>query len=277
MRFEKELNFAMDTASKAGKLLMNYHGKQNEPEWATPTNFKIVVDKMSDDLIFSEIRREFPEDDIYSEERNPFDRGRSRKWVYDPVDGTIPYTIHQSDNFSVAIGLVVDETPILGIVYMPKRDELYRAIIGEGSFCNGYSIRVSEQDNINRAVVGLDEGKETIYYRRTSFTPIMSKLNSPEGIAVSVRSACASACLCQVASGKPNNNLPLIGRLEAYLGHSLEPWDMAATVPIIREAGGIVTHFSGEEWKFSRMNEGDPSILAANSILHKKLVDLINV
>jgi len=114
--------------------------------------------------------------------------------------------------------------------------------------------------------MGLDDGKETADFRRDSMAPFWQQAAGPKGVTTVVRYACASSALCQVASGRANPNLPFVGRLDAYLAGSLEPWDMAASVAIIREAGGKVTNLIGEEWTLR-----DPSILAANPELHSSL------
>ncbi len=110
--------------------------------------------------------------------------------------------------------------------------------------------------DINKAVVGLDCGK----VERGKIIDYQRKLLSEKGVTCTVSYACATVSLGLVASGK----------LNAYLGLSLEPWDMAAAVVINREAGGKVTAINGKEWEF-----GDSSIVAANPKLHQKLIDFL--
>ncbi|MDO8509322.1 MAG: inositol monophosphatase [Nanoarchaeota archaeon] len=276
MSYLCELEFAINTAQKAGAFLMQNFGNENKPIWTAETketNFKIQMDKESDKILRKEIMNNFPEDDIYSEEAEDIDRGRKRKWVFDPIDGTIPYTMHQNNNWSVAIGLVEDRTPVLGVVYMPERDELYHAFIDGGAFCNGFLVKVSQQKELSKAFMGFDGGKVIPgWWNRGSFAELRSKLESDGGgVAMLYGTGCASVPLCQVASGTPDFRLPGVGRIDGYLGGALEPYDMVAQVPIIREAGGIVTHLNGNEWKFSKLYRGDPTILAANPDLHRTL------
>ncbi len=274
--YELERMFAIETAQKAGEFLMLYYGQQDAPEWNTTTNFKTAVDDMSDNLIRQAITEHFLDDDIYSEEVDPLDRGRERKWVFDPLDGTLPYITHQNNNFSVAIALIEGNKPVVGAVFMPARKELYVGVNGQGAFCydGQYNepILVSSQDNINKAIIGLDDGKEISgWFKRSTLSPLLARMSAPDGVSCFLRTGCASVPLCQVASGRPNISQPLIGRLDVYIGAALEPWDMAAEVVIVREAGGKVTHLNGKEWEFSRLYQGDPSILAANPKLHEKL------
>ncbi len=278
MDYESELEFTIETARLAGNLLMENFGGQHSPQWTSETketNFKIAMDKKSDNLIRTAIKQSFPEDDIYSEEAEDVDRGRERKWVFDPIDGTEPYANHTSNNWSVAIALIKDKTPVLGVVYMPQRGELYRAVTGNGAYCNNIPIRVSQESSINKVRMGVDGGKKIDGWFDANSLSILKNRLEPN-IAILLGFACASVPLCQVASGFPDSRLPRVGRLEAYLGGALEPWDMAAEVPIIREVGGKVTHLSGKEWQFSKYKQGDPTILAANPVLHQKLIDYLS-
>ncbi len=91
--------------------------------------------------------KSFPDHNIYSEEQQNVDRGSEFTWVVDPLDGTIPYTFGISDHFSVSIALVKKNTPILGVIYAPKRNELYVAEKGEGAFCNDFRIHYGHQQS----------------------------------------------------------------------------------------------------------------------------------
>ena len=260
MSFQIEKKFAIETAQEAGNLLMRNYGRMQSLDWHSRTNFKIEVDDLSDKLIRKRIEDTFPEHNIYSEEQEGIDRNSEFSWVIDPLDGTIPYTYGISDHFSVCIALVKEKEPVLGVIYAPKRNEIYVAEKGAGAFCNADAISVSLEDNINHALVGTDPGRESKQYRRQDFAPTYRRLYSSNGIVALLCSGCASVPLALVASGK----------LHAYLSNRLEPWDMAAAVPIIREAGGKVTNIKGKEWEL-----GDTTILAANSKLHYSLLDFI--
>lgn len=253
--------FAISIAKEAGELIMKSYGKIKSLDWNARTHFKTKVDDASDRLIRQRIREFCPEHSIYSEEGENLDTGSEYKWVCDSLDGTIPYTLGITDHFSVAIALVKGKTPILGVINAPKRKELYVAEQGKGAFCNNKPIRVSLEDNISHVIMGLDAGKETEHFKRTSLAEYCKKVLAPDGITCFVCSGCASVPLCLVASGK----------LHAYMALSLEPWDMAAAVIINRETGAKVTNFNdGKEWKL-----GNESILVANPKLHSKLYSFL--
>lgn len=262
MAKSRYLQFAIDTALEAGnEILMKNYGKMQELEWNAKQHFRTEVDKMSDELIRRKIKENFPLHNIYSEEGKGLDQKSRFSWVVDPLDGTIPYRYGITDHFGVCISLLEDKTPIVGVVYAPKRGELYFAEQGKGAFCNDQPISVSLEENVNRVIMGLDGGKETETFKRANLAKYIEKIYSPNGITCFTASGCASVPLCLTASGK----------LHAYMALSLEPWDMAAAVIINREAGARVSNLKGQEW-----NIDDESIVSANPKLHGKLLELLN-
>lgn len=253
----EEQIFSIDCAKKAGELIMKYFKKMPKLIWKGKTDFKTEVDDKCDLLLRNMIQTRFPKDTIYSEE-TPYKKGSSeREWYIDPLDGTFMFEADIGDQFGVAIALTQDNIPILGTIYFPKRDELYTAQIGKGASCNGTPITVAKPIPINKVKMGINHGK----FERIKLIPYLDKLWSENGVTVCILLACATAPLCFTAAGK----------LNAYMAVGLEPWDMAAAVPIIREAGGKVTHFDGREWIIGK----DSSILTAHPKLHKKIVDFL--
>lgn len=248
--------FALRTAQKAGKLLMDNYGKMQQLSYKLKTNFKTQVDDRSDKLIRDAIAENFPNHNIYSEESHDKKTDAEFSWIIDPLDGTLPYTFGISDHFSVSIALVKDKVPIVGVIYAPKRGELYVAEQGKGAFCNNSPVHVAAIGNINKAMIGVDYGK----LEREKITCYHRKLLSENGVTYPISYGCASISLALVASGK----------LHGYLALKLEPWDMAAAVVLIREAGGKVTTIEGKDWKL-----GHVSILTANSKLHNELLSFL--
>lgn len=252
-----ELSFAVQCAMTAGSIQMEYYEKAHRREWKSETDFKTEVDDRCDALIRENIHQRFPNDTIYSEETATYSGTSTRSWVVDPLDGTFMYEAGIGDQFGVAIALEIRNEPILGVLYFPKRDELYTAEKGQGAFCNGDPIRVSGLNNLRQVKMGVNHGK----LGRGRLLRPLKKLWAKDGVTVCILLACATAPLAFTAAG----------RLHAYMAIGLEPWDMAAAVIIIREAGGKVTHLNGEEWELG----DDPSILAANPALHQKLLDFL--
>lgn len=252
------LPFAIEIAKKAGKVLLDFQKQKRnlDPTWKSPTNFKTAADDASDTLICNAIHKRFPEHAIYSEESGVFAKSSSEYlWIVDALDGTLGFTSDITDHFTVSIGLARGKKPIMGVLYAPKRKSLYAAYEGLGATCNGEPISVSFVEDINKVMMGIDSGKKK--GMRASHLPYFRKLMRNDGITCAFTTACATVPLALVAEG----------RMHAYLATALEPEDMTAAVCIIREAGGKVTNLSGKNWEID-----DMSILAANPVLHRKLM-----
>lgn len=249
-KYSHFLMFAKNVAAGAAEILMKHYGKLQVQTWKDYTNFKTAVDDESDKFIREAIRTAYPDHSVISEELDDYETGSEFKWVVDPLDGTLPYTFQTTDHFSVCIALCQNGIPVVGVINAPKRGEVYTAELGCGAFCNDQPIRVSQETEINHVLMGLDPGAKD----RMPYIDFLRKvMKQPQGVMCTVQSGCASVPLCLVAKGN----------LHAYLATSLLPWDMAAAVCIIREAGGLVTHTDGVDWKL-----GGPSILACNPTLH---------
>lgn len=244
--------FAIEIATEAGKIIAGFYDRRLDQIWTGRSHFKTAADDASEALIRKMIHERYPSHNIWSEEGGRSDKGSPYTWVWDAVDGTIPMFTGISDHFSICGALFIEGAPILGVANAVKRGEIYVGEIGNGAYCNWKPIIVSEETEINRLLMGIDSGKGN----RAAHIPFLERAYQPDGITCAFMSGCASVPLLLVASGA----------MHAYLATSLEPEDMAAAVPIIREAGGKVTNLKGEEWKL-----GDVSILAANPVLHEKL------
>ena len=252
-------DFATALAKEVGqKLMEQYRHTQKRAHSKIGTDLKIQLDQEIDHHIRERIGATFPDHAINSEEDENKEGESSYRWIIDPLDGTIGYT-RKIGHFGVAIGLVKDEKPILGIFYAPKDDEFYEAYEGEGARLNGQELSATEEPvtELNGAVVAMDFGKEN----RTAHTPYHDKLLRKDGVIYPLSLASAATSLCYVADG----------RLDAYASLKLEPWDMTAAVVILREAGYKVTDSTGKEWEL-----GDESILAANPALHQKILELFH-
>lgn len=249
-------DFAVKVAREAGALVLDNWGKGHQLEWTALTNFRTEIDRRSDVLIRQAIIKNFPQHNIISEEDQPRMVGSEFSWVVDSLDGTLPWAFGINDWFAVCIAFVRYKDPILGVVFAPKRDELYVGIPGQGAFLNGQPISVSTETNINHVLLGIDPGKTN----RIGILSLLEKLRGPNGITCDFSGGCASVPLSFVGSGS----------LHAYMAASLDPWDQAAAVAIDRAAGAKVTNLEGKEW-----NLDDSSILVANPILHRNIFDFL--
>lgn len=243
---------------------------------ATHTEVKTKIDKDVDNMLREEILRVFPNDAILSEE-NDFRKGSSgRTWVNDSIDGTLNLQGPLFGTLGVCVALAVDRVPVLGVIFSPDlktgRRGGGRIWIGQTGKTTLYSsdypnvkpteAHVSNCHIRNQAIGGYDGGKKN----RTAVVPITQKLEQDGiGVTCGYRMGSASMGLVAVAIGDRR-----VG-WDFYLATSLQPEDMAATVPIIIGAGGAVTTLDGRPWTIE-----EPSILAANPVLHADLLTYLN-
>lgn len=249
--------FAVETARGAGEILMAHYGKMHHLDWKTLTNYKTQVDDESDLFIRGRIEGWFPDHQIISEEFDPKETHSEYMWVEDPLDGTLPYSTGANDNFSVNIALCRGRTPIVGVTWMPKRDQLFVAEAGKGATLNGKPIRVSSEEHPNHALIGGDLCRDVDPKYLVNYGRLLGK----DGVVCQFAHGCASVPIALTAAGQ----------IHGYWALKLLPWDMAAGVIINREAGARVTTITGKEWEL-----GDPSILVANPVLHAKLGKFLN-
>lgn len=255
------VQFMTVLAQQAGAVIMKYlrQGERLTKEWTSKTHFSTAADRAVGELLRNAVAETYPEYNIMSEELPEHATGSRYTWVFDELDGTIPFRTGM-DTFTTCLALCDGTMPIAGVVYAPRRKELYVACNGSCATMNGRLISVSSETNINHVLMAIDSGKATEKdpKARCRKIPYLDKLLRHDGIACDLNLGCASVPLCFTARGLH----------QAYLATSLNPEDMAAAVVIIRQAGGRVTNLKGEEWQL-----GDPSILAANPILHQILFD----
>lgn len=250
----KILEFMVSLAKKAGKIQMENYGKPYKTDWEQQ-HMRTEIDKKIGIMTRKEINKKYPDFSIFSEEL-PEQLGNNWIFVIDEIDGTNPYFRQFSDHFCFSIGLYIGKRPIAGVVFAPKRNEMY---VGSeyGAFCNSKPIKVSRTHDINKVWMEISPGK----HNRTKHIPYLERAYSDNGICASVHfGSFASSCI-----------LVACGKLDAFLATSPEPEDVAGSVPILSAAGAKVTNLKGEPWQL-----GDP-IFVANPVLHKKLFDFLNL
>lgn len=248
--------FAIKLAKNAGKILLKHYGKIQKLDYKTKTDFKTKVDDEVDAFIRESITKVFPDHNILSEENKDKIGESDYTWIVDPLDGTIPYTYGVTDHFAVSIALAKDNVPFLGVIYAPLRKELYVAEQGKGAFCNGKKLKIGNAQPLNQALIGADYCK----VNRTAILPLMNKLLTKDGVTYIVTNACGSVALALV----------VLGKLHGYFALTLEPWDIAAGVVLLEEAGIKVTSITGKPWHIK-----ESSLLAAHQTLHKELLKVI--
>lgn len=248
--------FVQDIARDAGRIQRDaYHNVHN---WRTKSgrgDIVTEVDEACEKLIIDRIRQEYPTDPILSEEAGALGVEEDRPvWVIDPLDGTRNY-MAGIPFFCVSIGLVRRGVAELGVVYDPIHDEMFFAQRGGGAFLNGEPIRVSEERSIEDSIISVAWVRRKVDRHR--FMRYIERLS--KDTSYFRRLGSAALVSCYVACG----------RIHAYLQGGLSPWDMAAGVLLVEEAGGCVTDFDGGPVD---LRHGDIEVVMANPELHAVLL-----
>lgn len=259
-QFNEITNLAIKSAIEAGKILEEGFG----------TNFQIYskegrnnlvteFDKKSENYIIDSILKIFPNHSILAEESGKSKSFNSDEilWVIDPLDGTVNFA-HNLPIFSVSIAAVKNNEIISGIIYHPILKELFVAEKNNGSYLNNKKIQVSKSNNLESSflVTGFPYDLEI---QNSNYLDIFKNFVSM-GIPVR-RLGSAALDLAYVANG----------RFDGFWELNLKPWDVAAGILIVQEAGGTVTQFDG-----TTSGIYDNSILATNNHLHKSILKEIN-
>lgn len=257
----KYIDFMKEIAKNAGNIQTDYIGKISHISFKDvkgKNDIVTEVDNKCEELIVSNIRSEFPEHDILAEEGGYISHKDSDfKWIIDPLDGTMNYT-HTYPYYCISIALEYKGEVIEGVVYDPSRDEAFSAVKGEGARLNGLDIKVSNSHMLEKSLVV----SGTLYYqneklRRRSRQILTRIADVARGVR---RDGSAALDLCYVAAG----------RSDGFWEFGLNPWDVAAGVLMVREAGGLVTDFSSGTYDIYCKEH-----LATNSRIHEQLLSLI--
>jgi len=253
------LDFAVEVARAAGGILNHYAKREKFVELKGRANLVTAADKDSEALIISAIRNRYPEHDILAEESGSFSSmGFSNaKWVIDPLDGTTNYA-HQYPFYCVSIALEQNGVVTCGVVYDPLRDELFTGSRDRGSFLNGERLSVSDARKLSDALLltGFP------YNLRDHLDRLVEQFQVflYESQAVR-RGGSAALDLCYLAAG----------RCDGFWELNLQPWDTAAGMVILEEAGGRVTDFKGNAFSIYLKE-----LVASNALVHEEMLELLD-
>lgn len=249
-----ELETAISAIKEAGRIVMEYYGKATvsyKPDRSLVTEADTESERAIKDILLGE----FPDYPILGEETGRTGKESEYLWIVDPLDGTTNYTF-RNPFFDISVALTHKSDPILGVVLYPPQDELYHAEKGIGAYLNNTKIVVSGTKEIDKSVVTFCHGRDQGSVKR-----MISAFAKLKVINNKVRQLGAAALeLCYVACG----------RVDAFFMTGMNPWDVAAGTVILREAGGKVTDFRGNNFS---MNSQD--ILGSNIRLHEDLLKIL--
>lgn len=247
---------AVLAAKKSGKMLLVKFKNFDRGSVKLKAHKEIMTqaDLDSEKIILREIKKNFPDHRILSEESGGTSNQSDFLWIVDPIDGTTNFSIH-NPLFAISIGVAYKGKIILGVVYAPFLDELYIAEKGKGATMNSRRIKVSQ--NTKKSIHAFCHGSEKKHKKKAIEYYEKQKLNEIDCRQL----GSASIELAYVASG----------RLESIMIPGARSWDVVAGILLVREAGGRVTDFSGREW-----NLDSKDMLATNKKIHKEVLKVIN-
>ncbi len=247
------LDIATEAALAGGAILQAYAGKVEIHEKGRPGDLVTAADKAAEAAILKVIQRHFPDHAILAEESGQVGADQSEfLWAIDPLDGTTNYA-HQYPFFACSIGLLIQGIPSVGVIFDPSRQDLFRAARGLGATCNRQPIQVSQTATLSQSLLVTGFAYDRRETPDNNYAEFCHFTHLTQGVR---RGGAASMDLAYVACGK----------LDGFWERGLSPWDMAAGVVIVEEAGGKVTAY--DQGPFL-INSG--RILATNGFIHAAL------
>ncbi len=243
----------VEIAREAGALLMEYFHQHVKVEYKGEADLVTIADRQSEILIRERIKKLWPDHDVLGEEQGLVDSGSDYRWYVDPLDGTTNFA-HGFPVFCVSMALEYKHQRIAGVVYDPTRDELFAAEKGSGAYLNQRRIQVSKTANLAECLVATGFPSHKRHKNPNIYFYHQITLRT-HGVR---RAGSAALDLCCVASG----------RFEGFWEFNLNPWDTAAGVLIVEEAGGKVTDFHGAPFRIDSRET-----LASNGAVHPALLD----
>ena len=251
---EKALDAVQGVARKVGMMQRENLGRQDLVMNQKSTSIDIVteIDRRSDDAIVGFLRQEYPTHSILAEESGESGEASEYRWVIDPLDGTTNYA-QGLPIFAVSIALEFRREPILGVVYEPVTDEMFTALKGQGAYLNGIRLKIGAKKDLIDCVlatgfpydIAINSVNNVDY-----FTSMVTKVRAIR------RMGAAAYDLACVASG----------RFDGFWELCLSPWDVAASILFVKEAGGVVLPFRTDR---------KISIVAGNEIISRQMMAVL--
>jgi myo-inositol-1(or 4)-monophosphatase len=239
-------------AREAGSLLMGHFRRHVKIEYKGDVDLVTVADRESEALILERIQQHFPGHDVMGEEGARIETGGEYKWYVDPLDGTTNFA-HGYPVFCVSLAVERRGQRVAGVIYDPTRDEMFRAELGGGAWLNDKAIHVSVTAKLGDCLIATGFPSHKRHKNPNIYFYHQLTLRT-HGVR---RAGSAALDLCNVAAG----------RYEGFWEFNLNPWDTAAGVLIVEEAGGKVTDFSGGDFEIASRET-----LASNGLVHDALL-----
>ncbi len=255
MNHPKIKSTLLKALDRAGKVLKSSINAKKKIEKKSELSLVTQIDKKCEKIIVQTIRQAFPDHALLTEESPPM-AGKGSRWIIDPLDGTTNFA-HSYPVAVVSIGYEENGVLTAGGVYDPFREELFLAFKGKGATLNGKKIKVSPTPGLNDSLLCTGfpyDRREKIDDYLPIFRAFTMKV---QGIR---RSGAAALDICYVACG----------RFDGFWELKLQPWDKAAAMVILEEAGGKLTDFSGNKLTLDSIQNA-----VSNSRIHKEMLQVL--
>ncbi|HKC51140.1 MAG TPA: inositol monophosphatase family protein [Myxococcota bacterium] len=251
------LRLATEIAREAGGIARErFHDPRTIRTKTSEIDLVTDVDHALDRLIRERILGARPSDALLTEENAAASGTSGVRWIVDPLDGTTNYA-HAFPHFAISIGVEVDGERAVGVVFDPMRDELFSAERGRGAQLNGKAIRVSEISELRRALLA------------TGFSYDVHQKRTPNLVHFERFVGCAQA-IRRAGSAALDFSYVACGRFDGYWELHLAPWDVAAGLLLVEEAGGRVTDFDAGPAPGS-----GERIVASNGRVHAAMLEVL--
>jgi myo-inositol-1(or 4)-monophosphatase len=254
---EPKLADLEELARAAGEILREGFGSALQVENKGAIDLVTQVDKEAEAFLLQQISERFPESQALGEEGGRLSGAGEGKWFIDPIDGTTNFA-HGLPIFCVSIGYAKADELLLGVVYNPIHEELYKAERGDGAQLNEKSIHVNQVESVGDSMLV------------TGF-PYDIRTNPDNNLAEYARFALRTHGVRRLGAAALDLCYVAAGYVDGYWEKSIKPWDIAAGALIVQEAGGLVTDINGNLDFMSQKH-----ILAANPTLHAEMLKLLH-
>ena len=254
------INVMVKACRKAAKILIRDFGEIENLQVSVkgPGDFVTASDKKVEKILVDELQKARPTYSILSEEIGEINNDEFFKWIIDPIDGTSNF-LHGIPHFAISIGLEHNKEIICGIIYDPIKDEIFTAEKGNGAYLNNKRMRVSSRSKLKDCII-FTGGPKRVSKDRELALEEYKKFSSKVFIPIR-KFGSASLDMAYVAAG----------RCDGFWQRNLNYWDIAAGIILIKEAGGFVTDFNGNDTYIE-----SKTILANNSRINKEMIEVLN-
>jgi myo-inositol-1(or 4)-monophosphatase len=251
------VDIAKEAARRGGKHLVSLLGKAAVEQKDSTYNLVTQADRESEEIIVEYLSREMPDASFLAEEAHHGTAlAADRLWIIDPLDGTTNFA-HTVPHFGVSVAYAEKGSIVAGAVYDPMRGELFSAGAGEGAFLNDSPITVSKRDSLTQSLIATG-----FYYERGE---IMEKTLQALHALFKAR----IHCMRRLGAASLDVTWLAAGRFDGYFEYTLSPWDFAAGLLILHEAGGTASDPQGREADlFSK------GLICSNGLIHEELLRL---